>query len=88
MKRLIDYQAYLLESLKDQQTASQYLNAALQDEDPRIFVLAINNALEAQRDKEHLQILHPIEDDPTFADIKAALDVLELKLVIQARSDN
>ena len=45
MNRLIDYQENLLETLKDQQAAFHYLNAAIQDEDPRIFALALNNGL-------------------------------------------
>lgn len=88
MNRLIDYQEDLLETLKDRQIAFQYLNAALQDEDPRMFVFALNNVLEAQLNKELLQIFHPIENNPAFTGIKAALDVLELKLVIQVCSDN
>lgn len=48
MKRLINYQDDLIESLKDQQEALAYLNAALLDEDPRIFLIALKNVLLAQ----------------------------------------
>jgi DNA-binding phage protein len=43
-----DYQEYLVESLRNPQEARAYLNAALTDEDPRIFLLALKNVLEAQ----------------------------------------
>lgn len=83
MNRLIDYQKDLLETLKDQHVAFQYLNAAVQDEDPRMFILALSNVLEAQLDKELLQNFYPIEYDSTFACIKAAISVLGLKFAIQ-----
>lgn len=87
MNRLIDYQEDLLETLKDRQVASQYLNTALQEEDPRMFVFALNNVLEAQLDKEHQQT-YLIESDPPFTTIKAALCALGLVLEIQRRSKN
>lgn len=46
--RFIDYQERLIESLKDSKEAMAYLNAALADEDPRIFLLALKNVVEAQ----------------------------------------
>ncbi|MDP3889053.1 MAG: putative addiction module antidote protein [bacterium] len=49
MKRKFrDYQEKLLEDLQDQELASHYLNEALIDEDPRIFLLALKNVCEAQ----------------------------------------
>lgn len=47
-KRSKSYQAELLESLHDHQEAIEYLNAALMDEDQRVFLLALKNVLEAQ----------------------------------------
>lgn len=47
--RLIDYQKDLLEELKDRDIAIGYLDAAHQDEDPRIFILALENTLAAQK---------------------------------------
>ena len=43
-----NYQEDLIKGLQDPQEALAYLNAALMDEDPRIFLLAIKNVLEAQ----------------------------------------
>lgn len=43
-----NYEESLIESLKDHQEALAYLNAALQDEDPQIFLLALKDVLKAQ----------------------------------------
>ncbi len=56
MKRTVkrefrDYQEKLIQDLQDPEEASLYLNEALKDEDPRIFLLALKNVCEAQGDK-------------------------------------
>lgn len=43
-----DYQEKLLQDLQDPELASIYLNVALMDEDPRIFLIALKNVYEAQ----------------------------------------
>ena len=86
MHRLIDCQQDLLESLKSRQTAFHYLNAALHDDDPRIFILALNNVMQAQLDTELLQTVHPIEENPSLTNIKTALKLLNLEFVIKQRS--
>ena len=42
------YQEDLIKELQDQAEAIAYLNAALMDEDARIFLVALKNVLEAQ----------------------------------------
>ena len=44
-KRFKNYQEELLESLQDPKEALAYLNAALMDEDQRVFLLALKNLL-------------------------------------------
>ena len=46
-----DYQEKLLQDLQDPEEASLYLNEALKDEDPRVFLLALKNVCEAQGEK-------------------------------------
>ncbi len=46
-KKTGDFQEYLLEVLKDPAEAQTYLNAALEDEDYRVFLLALRNVAEA-----------------------------------------
>jgi probable addiction module antidote protein len=43
-----DYQEYLIESLKDPEEAIAYLNACLEDEDERVFLMGLKDVLEAQ----------------------------------------
>jgi DNA-binding phage protein len=43
-----DYQAELIEALRDPDEAAEYLNAALEDGEPEIFILALKNVAEAQ----------------------------------------
>lgn len=44
-----DYEESLLEALKNPEEALGYLNAALEDEDPRIFLLALMDVLNAYK---------------------------------------
>ena len=48
MKPSSSYQKSLLKALKDPKEAIAYLNAALEDGDKRVFLLAFRNVLEAQ----------------------------------------
>lgn len=43
-----DYQEKLIQDLQDPEEASLYLNEALKDEDPSVFLLALKNVCEAQ----------------------------------------
>lgn len=47
-KNYIDYREWLLEKLKDQELAIEYLNEALKDPDQRMWMVALRNVLEAQ----------------------------------------
>jgi DNA-binding phage protein len=48
MTKSIKYQDYLIESLKDPKEAAGYLNAALKGGDISIFLLALQNVIQAQ----------------------------------------
>lgn len=48
MPRSVNYQGELLKYLHDPQKAVVYLNAALEDGDPELFVVALRNVAEAQ----------------------------------------
>ena len=47
MPRLTNYQADLIESLKDPREAAAYLNAAIEEGDREVFLLALRNVAEA-----------------------------------------
>jgi DNA-binding phage protein len=42
------YDNYLIESLKNERRARAYLSAALESEDPRIFLMAFRNVARAR----------------------------------------
>ncbi len=48
MPRSLSYQGELLKYLHDPQKAVVYLNTALEDGDPELFVVALRNVAEAQ----------------------------------------
>ncbi len=59
MKRTVkrefrDYQEKLIQDLQDPEEASLYLNEALKNEDPRVFLLALKNVCEAQGEEVQL----------------------------------
>lgn len=96
MKRLIDYQEDLIESLKDPQEALAYLNAALMDEDPRIFLIALKNVLEAQSgdmttlakkadlNRGNLYRIFSKQGNPKLTSIKSVLNTMGLELAVQS----
>lgn len=48
MRKSVSYQEYLIKSLKDPEEAVGYLNACLEDDDIRVFYLALHNVIAAQ----------------------------------------
>ena len=47
MKKSNNYKEHLLKRLRDPKEAAAYLNAALEDEDPRVFLVALKDIAEA-----------------------------------------
>jgi DNA-binding phage protein len=47
MKKSKAYQAELIESLRDPREAEAYFNAALEEDDPELFLVALRNVAEA-----------------------------------------
>lgn len=48
MPRSASYDDLLMEMLKDEERAVAYLNAALDERDPRVFLIALRNVTQAQ----------------------------------------
>jgi probable addiction module antidote protein len=92
---LIDYQEQLIRELEDPNEAREYLNAALMDEDPRIFLLALKNVLEAQGDdmtaiakktklnRENLYRILSKKGNPKLTSIISLLKAIGLHLAVQ-----
>ena len=89
------WREYLLDSLKDPREAAEYLNAALEDGDAAVFLLALRNVAEARGfsslarhsklNREHTYRILSIRGNPQLKSLSALLDALDLKLAIEPR---
>jgi probable addiction module antidote protein len=89
------YRDSLLESLQDQAEAAAYLDAALEDEDSRVFLLALRDvaeargishvAAEADLNRESLYRMLSEEDNPRLSSLDALLRALGLRLAVEVR---
>ncbi len=89
------YQEDLIKGLQKPKGAIAYLNAALMDEDPRIFLLALKNVLEAQGhrladiakdtslNRENLYRMLSKRGNPKLTSIIPVLHSIGLNLAIQ-----
>jgi probable addiction module antidote protein len=94
-KRYIDYHEDLMQELQDPQEAQEYINAALQDEDERVFLLALKDVLEAQGgnvswlskktklNRENLYRLLSKKGNPKLTSLKSILNAIGLELAVQ-----
>ena len=99
-KRFIDYQEELIRSLQDPEEAMAYLNAALMDDDERVFLLALKNVLEAQEgditslaritklNRENLYRMLSKKGNPKLTSIRSVLNALGLELAVQPFKHN
>jgi probable addiction module antidote protein len=89
----VDYKIGLLEDLQDPNEALAYLNAALEDEDPRVFLLALRDVAEAkgmsevargaQLNRENLYRMLSLNGNPQLSSLTALLRSIGLRLAIQ-----
>ncbi len=93
MTKTKSYQAELIESLRDSREAAEYLNAALEEEDPELFLLALRNVAEAQGgmaqlaakaklNRESLYKMLSERGNPEFRSLDAMLHALGLRLAV------
>ena len=47
MKQTINYNDYLMESLRNPEESAEYLNAVLEDKDLSVFILALRDVVNA-----------------------------------------
>lgn len=89
----VDYKSGLLTRLTDPKYAVGYLNAALEDEDQRIFLLALRDVAEArglsqlardaQLNRENLYRMLSSNGNPQLSSLTALLRSIGLRLAIQ-----
>ena len=96
MVKAKNYKEHLLEQLQKPEEAAAYLNAALHDDDPHVFLLALRDiaeakggmgwlADEADLNRENLYRTLSLKGNPRFFNLLAVLDAIGLELTIQAR---
>ena len=96
MGRARDYKEHLLQQLQDHREAAAYLSAALQDEDPHVFLLALRDIAEAQGgmgwlaekadlNRESLYRTLSLRGNPRFFNLLSVLSAFGLELSIQPK---
>ena len=89
------YQEDLIESLQNPREAEAYLNAALEEEDPELFLLALRNVTEAQGgvaqlaektklNRESLYKMLSERGNPELRSLDALLHALGFRLAVTA----
>jgi len=95
MKKSKAYQPDLIESLRDVGEAEEYLNAALEEDDPELFLLALRNVAEAQGgvaqlaekaklNRESLYKILSERGNPELRSLDALLHALGFRLAVTA----
>ncbi len=96
MKKLsANYEQGLKDALADPNEAAAYLNAALEDESPDVFLMALRDVANAQDimhlahetsvNRENLYRVFSERGNPQFSNLKALLDSLGLALAVEPK---
>jgi probable addiction module antidote protein len=89
------YRENLLASLRNPEAAAQYLNACLEDEDPRVFLMALRDVAEARGgirelsrethlNRESLYRMLSKSGNPSLESLASVLSACGLRLAVQA----
>lgn len=95
MAKSKSYRDELLESLRDPQEAMEYLNAALEEDDHEVFLLALRNVAEAhggmaqlaeraKLNRESLYRMLSADGNPELRSLDALLHALGFRLAVTA----
>lgn len=95
-KKTTTYQEDLIESLKDIREAAAYLNAAMEEADRALFLLALRNVAEAQGgmavvaekaqlNRENLYRMLSKKGNPEIKSIVSLLHSMGLRLTVEPR---
>lgn len=96
MVKAKSYKEHLLKQLQKPKEAAAYLNAALHDDDPQVFLLALRDIAEARGgmswladvadlNRENLYRTLSVKGNPRFFSLLAVLDAVGLDLSIRPR---
>ena len=92
--KTVSYNERLYERLKDPKEAAAYLNAALEDEDPSVFLVALKDVTEAhggvsklakdsELNREHLYRTLSTRGNPRLDSLVSILDAFHLHISIK-----
>lgn len=96
-KKIPTYREDLMERVRDINYAKAYLQASLEDDDPRVFLLALRDVVEAQGgvtkfskltniSREHIYRMLSDKENPELTTIQKLLNALNFKLSISIKS--
>ncbi len=94
MNKSRSYQADLIESLNDPKEASEYLNAAIEEKDIKVFLLALRNVIEAfggvgklskksKLNRENLYRMLSEQGNPEITSLEKVLEAVGLRIAVK-----
>ena len=97
MAKSKSYQSSLLESLKDPTEAVEYLNAALEDGEPEVFLLALRDVVDSyggmgklaastSLNRENLYRMLSTKGNPEFFSLSTVLDAVGFRLAVEPKA--
>jgi probable addiction module antidote protein len=97
MAKSRSYQRNLLEALKDPVEAAEYLNAALEDGEPEVFLLALRDVVDSyggmgklaastSLNRENLYRMLSTKGNPEFFSLSAVLDAVGFRLAVEPKA--
>lgn len=98
MAKARTYQEHLDEVLRDDEEAVAYLNAALAEDDPEVFLLALRDVARAREgglaalaeaahvNREHLYRMLSKNGNPELRSLEALLDALGFRLSVELKT--
>lgn len=97
MAKSRSYQNNLIDSLKDPTEAAEYLNAALEDGEPEVFLLALRDVVDSyggigklaassSLNRENLYRMLSTKGNPEFFSLSAVLDAVGFRLAVEPKT--
>ena len=97
MAKSRSYQSNLLEALKDPNEAVEYLNAALEDGEPEVFLLALRDVVDSyggmgmlaastSLNRENLYRMLSTKGNPEFFSLSTVLDAIGFRLAVEPKA--
>ena len=97
MAKSKNYQNNLLEALKDPTEAVEYLNAALEDGEPEVFLLALRDVVDSyggmgklaastSLNRENLYRMLSTKGNPEFFSLSTVLDAVGFRLAVEPKT--